>query len=502
MSAPWSSSRLALSCAIALSACSTFAPPTNVHVLRTPSGDRAVQEEGTSLKLHRWDIALAREGLKRGYFVVKSDLEWRELWPRVDADKVPLLPFDLDFAREMLLVASPPSADAVGSEFKAVVEADRSIHVYVNETELGVDCPVSADDAAKNYDLVRVQRVDDKDVTYHVDSGFGPPCGKPPVAAITCKPDHSTEALSGKLIVEPATKVVCVVSGLESSRPVFDLTWVWDSIPLGSAAKIDVAKGSRGVTFVPEVIGTYRLALEVSDDLARKGTVTVDIDVPPPGAPLALQMVWTKLDANDDPAALPRVDLHALGVPFDAAGAATPSGAAKSAKPPPRPPEVAWGKVADCSAKELLAAAAISAATGTAGTQGTPGTPADKPAPAALSRIPWCTAKTAGSTTLMTLDPAASKSYALAVHYTDERVVGQPILCVRAYRDGKLQAERCDPDKRSADSWWTVGVIDSRSGKTTEMVAEEIAAAARVSQAVPDAGAQGAGGAASVPSKR
>jgi hypothetical protein len=467
MRAPMSRTRAlaALSCTLAFVACSTFAPPTNVHVLRAPAGDRSVQEEGANLKLRRWDIALAREGLKRGYFVVKSDLEWRELWPRVDADKVPLLPFDMDFGKEMLLVASPPSADAVSSEFKTVVLTDRAVHVYLSEVEVGVDCPNAAggaDVSAKNYDLVRLQRVDDKDVTFHVEPGFGAPCGKPPVATITCKPDHTNEPLSGKLSVPPATKVACVVSGLESSRPVFDLTWVWDAIPLGSSAKIDVVKGSHGVTFVPEVIGTYRLALEVSDDLARKGTVTIDIDVPPPAAPLALQMVWTKLDANEDPEALPRVDLHSLGVPFDASSLTPASGGAKTTKPAPRPPEVAWGAVKDCGAKAMLE------------------TPPNGPA--------WCTAKTAGSTTLMTLDPAASKAYALAVHYTDERVVGQPVLCVRAYRDGKLQAERCDPDKRGEGSWWNVGVIDSRSGKTTEMVEQELAAAAaRASQAAVDA---------------
>jgi hypothetical protein len=445
--------------ALTFAACSTFAPPTNIHILHVPSGDRAVQEEGTSLKLSRWEIALAREGLKRGYFVVKSDLEWRELWPRVDSDKVPLLPSDIDFNHEMLLVASPGSPDATASQLKTVILTDRAIHVYSTETELGVDCPPNPDVASKNYDLVRVQRVDDKDVTFHIDTDFGVACGKPPTAGITCKPDHTTATLTGKLSVEPATKVACVVSGLDSSRPVFDLTWVWDSIPLGSAAKIDVATGSRGVTFIPEVIGTYRLALEVSDDLARKGTVTVDIDVPPPAAPLSLQMVWTKLDANDDPSTFPRIDLHAMGVTVPAAA---------PGKPAPKAPEVPWATAKGCSAAMTVAAAA----------------------PAAAGALPagpaWCTAKTAGSTTLMTLDPNASKAYALAVHYTDDRVPGQPILCIRAYRDGKMQAERCDPDKRNADSWWNVAVLDSATGKTTEMVAQEaLAAAAKAAAGAP-----------------
>jgi hypothetical protein len=446
--------------ALAVAACSTFAPPTNVHILRVPEGDRAVQEEGTNLKLTRWDLASAREGLKRGDFVVKSDLEWRGLWPRIDSDKVPLLPFDIDFGREMLLVSSPMTNDTTASQIKTVVETDRSVHVYVTEVDLGVDCPSTPDTSAKSYDLVRVQRIDDKDVTFHLDSEFGEACGKPPSAALACKPDNTQTPLAPKLTVEPATKIACLVSGLESSRPVFDLTWVWDSIPLGSVAKIDVAKGSRGVTFIPEVIGTYRLALEVSDDLARKGTVTIDVDVAPSASPLSLQMVWTRLDANDDPSTFPRVDLHAFGLSLEAP---------KPNKPVPRLPQVVWGAVKDCA----IAAANSSIP--------------------ATTNPPWCTAKNAGSTTIMTLDPLAAKDYALGVHYADERIAGQPVLCIRAYRDGKMQAERCDTDKRSADSWWDAGVIDSKTGKTMEMAAQELAAAqakvaAAATPAKPDAG--------------
>jgi hypothetical protein len=456
--------------AAVVAACSTFAPPTNVHILRVPEGERAVQEEGTSHKLNRWNLGLAREGLKHGDFVVKSDLEWRALWPNVDADKVPLLPFDIDFGREMLLVSSPTSSDATASQFKTVIETDRSVHVYLSETELGVDCPSNPDTSAKSYDLVRVQRVDDKDVTFHIDTEFGEACGKAPSATLMCKPEGTTAAVATKLSVDPATKVSCLVSGLDSSRPVFDLTWVWDSIPLGSVAKIDVAKGSRAVTFVPEVIGTYRLALEVSDDLARKGTVTIDVDVAPPAAPLSLQLVWTHLDANDDPSTFPRVELHAFGLAVEAP---------KPGKPVPRLPQVVWGAVKDC---------AVAAANATAG-------PAANPA--------WCTGKTAGSTTLMTLDPTSFKDYAIGVHYADERIPGQPVLCVRSYRDGKMQAERCDPDKRAADSWWDAGVIDTRTGKTMEMAAQEAAVAlAKAAPPKPDAGvAAGAAPDAAPPAK-
>jgi hypothetical protein len=452
-----------MAAALVLAACSTFAPPTNVRITRTPPGDKAVPEEGASAHLARWEIGLAREGLKRGFFVVKSDLEWRALWPTTDPDKVPLLPFDIDFGREMLLVSSPPGGEATGSEVKSVILTDRAVHVYVTQTVLGTDCPEAQDSAAKNYDLVRTPRVDDKDVSFHVDTAFGEPCGSAPEAGITCKPDRSTSALVENLKVDPGTKVVCVASGLKASRPIFDLTWVWDGLPIGSAAKIDVAKGGHGVTFVPDVIGTYRIALEVSDDLARKGKVTGEVEVPPPPGPLSLQLAWTKLDATDDPDTFPRIELHSYGLSQELltasrARAAAAAGATGKLGETTERPTIGWTVVKSCAVAVPLS---------------------------------WCTAKIAGPTTVMTLDPAWAPEFAVSVHYTDERVPGQPILCVRSYRDGKMRAERCDPDKRSADSWWEVGVIDGATGKTPEMLAQERAAAARAAAAAAaDAGAR------------
>lgn len=419
---------------------------------RTPTGEKAVQEEGTTLKLKRWDVAVQRDGLKKGFFVAKSDVEWRALWPTTDADKVPVVPYDLDFSREMLLVSSPPEHDTTASSVQNVVLTDRGVHAYVTETALGADCPDRPDADAKDYDFVRVPRIDDKEVSFHVDTVFGEPCGKPPEATVSCRPKGASASRDEKLNVQPETAVDCIVSGLKSSRPIFDLTWTWDLLPSGSTAKIDVTKGSRGATFVPDVIGVYRLALETSDDLERKGTSTVDVTVLPPGGPLSLQMAWTKFDASDDPSTFPRVALHALG--------------AWSVTSHP-----AWGSIKDCSVD---------------------------------SAASWCTAKAAGPTTLMTLDPASARLFAVGVHYTDERVEGQPVLCVRAYRDGKMQTEVCDSKVRKDDSWWDVAVVDAATGKTLEALAQERAAATvaaaaarkasadKAAGAVPDAGAAGA----------
>jgi hypothetical protein len=424
-----------------LSACALIGPPAHVAVTRTPPGEKAVQEEGTNLKTKRWDVTVQREGLKRGYFVVKSDLDWRALWPSTDADKVPVVPSDIDFAHEMLLVSSPPDPETTASSVQGVVMTDRGVHAYVTETALGVDCPESSDLDARNYDFVRVQRVDDKEVSFHVDTAFGDPCGRPPEARVACKPNGAMSPPDEKLSVQPETAVACVASSLKSSRPIFDLTWTWELSPPGSTAKIDVTKGGYGATFLPDVIGLYRISLETSDDLQRKGTATADVTVMPPGGPLLLQMAWTKFDSNDDPATFPRVALHALGV----------------ADASPRP-GIPWGRVRGCSVE---------------------------------SAVPGCAAKAAGPTTLMTLSPTSAKQFAVAVHYTDERVEGQPVLCVRAYRDGKMQAEACDVQVRKDDTWWDVAVIDAATGRTTEALALERAAAA-ARKSASDAGSMAA----------
>ncbi len=419
-----------------LPACSVLLVPTRVSVTRTPAGEKAVQEEGTPLKIKRWDVAVSRDGLKRGFFVAKSDVEWRALWPSTDADKVPIVPYDLDFSREMLLVSSPPEHDTTASAVQNVVETDRGVHVYVIETVLGGDCPERPGVDARDYDFVRVPRVDDKEVSFHVDTTLGEPCGKPPETAVSCKPRGTSAPREERLSVQPDTAVDCTVSDLKSSRPILDMTWTWDLLPSGSTAKIDVIKGSRGVAFLPDVIGVYRVALETTDDLERKGTSTVDVTVLPPGGPLSLQMAWTRFDSNDDPATFPRVALHAVGTWSTAPH-----------------PTVSWGTVKDCSVD---------------------------------SAAPWCTAKLAGPTTLMTLEPTAARQFAVAVHYTDERVEGQPVLCVRAYRDGKMQTEACDPSARKEDTWWDAAVIDAATGKTLDALAQERAAASH--KGAPDAG--------------
>src|ERR1700726_4502580 len=86
---------------VVLAGCMFF--PTNetrIVVAHTPVGDRAFHEEGRTMPMNHWDLESGANGLKRGFFVVKTEFEWRSLWPSTEADKIPILPQDLDLSKE------------------------------------------------------------------------------------------------------------------------------------------------------------------------------------------------------------------------------------------------------------------------------------------------------------------------------------------------------------------------------------------------------------------
>lgn len=412
---------------LAFAACAIVAPPTQVFVSRTPVGDHALHEAGAAVGMQRWDVDVP--GLKRGFHVVKSEVEWRALWPEVKSEKIPLLPADLDFSREMLLIANPTDDLVAAVEVKDVIETNQGgVHAYVTETLPGVDCPPKprAADAAL-YDLVRVRRIDNKDVKFHLDAFPSDPCGAPPQGHVRCRPTGAgTEPLKEKLEVGLATTVSCVAQDLKSTRSITDLTWTFASAPKGTYAKLRVSPGGRGASFTPDSFGSYDVGLEISDDLGRIQNIAANVLVAPPADALALQMVWTKRDASDDLSTLPRVELHALGD--------TPTGVKLPGGRQLPPPPIKWGAVHDCSVEE------------------------DR-------RPAGCTAKPLSITTILTLDPTTAPQFAVAVHYTDERFPGGAVVCVRTFRRGVLQGELCDDSPRKENTWWEVETVDAVTGK-------------------------------------
>jgi hypothetical protein len=412
---------------------------TKIVVVHTPAGDRAFHEEGRTMSMNHWELDNTPSGLKKGFYVVKNEFEWRALWPGVEADKIPVLPQELDFSKEMLLVTTPLEKDVLATEVKEVVDTEvGKVHVYVAETTPGQDCPPGEKDVdSKNYDLTRVRRVDRKDVVEHIDAIPRPPCGDPPKVIVRCRANGAAAAYEDKMTVGPSAAVGCIAEDLKSLRPIFDLTWSFASLPSATFAKLLVSQGAHGASFVTDVFGTYKLALEVTDDLQRKGTAVAEVNVVPPADALVLQFVWTKFDPSDDPTTFPRIEMHVLGI--------NPPEPPKKGLPKPLPP-IKWGAVPDCALES------------------------DKPPP------PWCSTKAVGPTTIVTVDPSAAKQFAVALHYTDERFPGQPIACVRAYRNGTMQAELCDPTPRK-EGWWDAGTLDAASGKTPEGLAQDKAAA-------------------------
>jgi hypothetical protein len=464
---------------VAALGCTVFAPPTRITVLHTTSADRALREEGKSLNIDHWVPETAPAGLERGFFVVKSDLEWHQHWPNVETEKVPVLPADFSFAKEMLFIAAPPGHDVISTELSSVVVNEGGIHAYVTETDPGVDCAGPDKDAKPNYDIARLPLVDGKDVQFHIEAIPGDACGSAPEAKITCRAETAAHGpFVEKLTVDPGTKVGCIVGKFTSPRPVIDLTWTFPSLPFGATSKMVVGNRGTGVTFTPDVFGTYGLQLEVLDDLQRRGTSTVDVEVVPKD-PLVLQMLWTKFDPDDDPSTFPRIELHALALNPDGGplGAPPVKYVKKPTKPgeapdePPLPgtaaaPPIVWGKAGGCSVEGAET---------------------------------YCKAKPIGFTTVMSLEPSAAHLYAVGVHFIDERVKGQAVPCVRSYRAGKLVADLCDTNARKADSWWLVGVLDAATAKTVETLAAAAKAAADTARATADAKAAAAARAAPKP---
>jgi hypothetical protein len=438
---------------LALLSCSVFTTPTHVVVLHTSSADHAFSEEGTNLNINHWQLDSSQPGLERGFFVVKSDLEWHQHWGDTDTTKVPQLPNDLAFSKEMLLIASPSDADAVTTEVRSVVVTEQAVHAYVTESTPGTDC-AAPDKDRSSHDLARVPMVDGKDVIFHVETAPGDPCGKAPEARITCRSDE-TKTFQEKLSADPGTKVSCIVGSFASPRPIIDLTWTFSTLPLGATSKMVVGNRGMGVTFTPDVFGTYGLQVEVLDDLQRRGSATTQLDVTPK-QPLVLQMIWTKFDPNDDPATFPRVQLRALTLNADgsmvAPGATPvmpPPGPAGAVRSGPMPgafgaPPISWDSKGACTID---------------------------------GAVSFCKATSTGFSTVMTIDPKTAGLFAVGVHYTDERVKGQPVACVRVYRVGTLVEDLCDSTAHKDDTWWQVGVIESDTGKTVQTVATERVAA-------------------------
>ncbi len=420
---------IALGAACSEVACSDVTAPARVFVSRVPSGVHSAREEGEPLKLTRWDLD-PRTGLTRGFWIVKNEREWRDLWSSIDADRIPLLPPGIDFATEMLVVAAPTETLATGVRIhQAINTPEGGIHIYVSQVLPGLGCPETATRADDKVpvDLARIPTID-KEIHFHVDTKNEDPCSPPAEAKIACRPQGTSDAYADKLSVAPGKLVACVAQGKLGSRSMVDRTWSFRSLPPGTTTKMTIGDGSGAISFGTDAYGTYSVGLDITDDLGRTSRGTMDVNVAPPKDALVVQMLWTKFQPEDDPSTFPRVELHLVGE-----------------KPPPPPlPGHLLPPVAARSQPWILVHGDCALET-------------EKPPP-------WCHARTLATTTIEEVSLDAFPEYRIGVHYQDDRYAGQPVLCVRTFR-GVLASEWCDDKVRSEGNWWDVGTVEAQTGK-------------------------------------
>ena len=406
-------------------ACADVTEGPRIFVSKVPSSGHIAREDGEAMKLTRWDLD-PHAGLTRGYWAIGSEHEWRALWPAIEADRIPLLPGDIDFTKEILLVAAPTDREVTDVRIHAVIATPEvGVHVYLSQSVPGEGCPPPPKDERVPVSAVRVARFN-QELHFHVEAKEEDPCEAPPEAKIGCRVTGPSDAFSTTLIAEPGKIISCMSQGKPGMRPTIDRTWSFRSLPQGTAAKMTMAQGGAGISFPTDAFGTYAVGLEVTDDLGRTSKATSEVQVAPPKDELVVQMLWTKFDPTDDPSTFPRVELHVVGdkTPIPVSKATT---FASRNQP--------WILVrGDCTVAN------------------------EKTAPA------WCHSHAVAQTSIESVAIDAFPQYRIGVKYLDDRYEGQPVLCVRTFR-GALASEWCDKAVRSEGNWWDVARIDAQTGK-------------------------------------
>ena len=410
--------------------CTEVTPP-RIFVSRIPQGTRVSREDGQEVKLAHWELT-PRAGLTRGFWVIRSEHEWRDLWPNTDTDRIPLLPTDIDFSVETLLVAAPTDREATDVRILHVVDtADAGVHIYLAQALPGDGCPPAPKDERVPVDAVRV-RDDKKEFHFHVESRIDPPCEEPPEAKVACRVNGTTAPLESKVKSEPGKVIACVSQGKPGMRPTVDSTWSFQRSPRGTTAKMTFGEGGRSITFKTDAFGLYEVGQEITDDLGRRAQATAEVEILPPKDQLVVQMLWTKFQPGDDPTTFPRVELHVVGE-----------------KPPPPPPPNLPARLRPPLASQSVPWILVKG---------------DCVAAEGATLPPWCKARFVEPTTIEELQVAAFPEYRIGVRYGDDRYQGAPVLCVRTFR-GAQASEWCDDRVRSEGNWWDVARVESQTGK-------------------------------------
>jgi hypothetical protein len=411
--------------------CAVSPPVTVVHV---GVGERTEAVRGDAVKTRRGDLE-PYGGLRGGFTVVRSAEEWQNAWP---ASAVPAMPPTFDPARSMLLVAVAEEKETMQLRILKVIETGDRVHVFVRETKVGKNC--SAKREQTPLDVVVTERID-KPVKYYVEEERAESCGEAPAVVVNCRVNASP-AWAPKVSAMPGDKVDCEMSSETRGKfALVDSSITLGDLPGGSAAKLSYAKGPMRGVFTVDVFGTYGVKAEGKDEAGRATVVTATVEVVPPKTrEVLVQLVWTNFDASDDPNTFPRVKLRATEETRDARGKATSN---------------------ECSID--------------------------------TQRLELCDTKVHGAYTHMTLR-AGDKRVPLEVLYADERAEKGPLVCIQVYFDGARTGETCDRKHRDPDERWSVGTVDTTSGKILDPAPVGVGDAG-----APDGGAVDGGGPAKKP---
>ncbi len=284
-------------------ACST-AP--SVSVYRLGVGDKSGGLQGDPVKLRR-PPQDTYNGIRGGYYVVRSVEDWRNAWR--DGQEPPM-PATLDTSSSMLLLAVPDSRDAVDVKMTKVVESTGFVHVWVRETMRGEGCVARASDRAP-HEAVFVPRIE-KPVKFYVEETRAETCGDPPVTQVRCRTGESKDWTT-KVEAQPGDIVDCMMTVETRGRfAVVDRSLLLSDLPGGSTAKLAYEKGPVRAKFRVDVFGTYAIRGEATDESGRKGVAQVEVTAAPAKTKHAVvQLVWTGFDVSDDPDTFPRLTLAA-----------------------------------------------------------------------------------------------------------------------------------------------------------------------------------------------
>lgn len=293
--------------AAGVAAC-TSAPMVSVY--RLGVGDKSDGLQGDPVKMRR-PPQEAYSGIRRGYYVVRSNEDWNNAWSE---GQVPTFPATLDTSTSMALLVVPESKDAVDVKITKIVESTGFVHVWVRETMRGEACMARPSDKAP-LEAVFVPRIE-KPVKFYVEEARADSCGDPPTTEVKCRKGEDKDWVT-KLEAQPGDLVDCeLITQTRGKFVVVDRALMIADLPGGSTTKLAYQKGPTRATFRIDSFGTYAIRGEAIDESGRKGVATTEITAAPPKTKDAIvQLVWTNFDPADDPDTFPRLTLSAHAGP-------------------------------------------------------------------------------------------------------------------------------------------------------------------------------------------